>query len=136
MRDGVELLADHYEPMTATPAGTLLVHCPFGRGFPFSTLYASLYAAHGCHVVFQSVVAFGSEGDFEPMINEKTDGADPVEWLRHRVLHGVVRHHRPVVSRLRPVGLLADPPAEMKAADHHGGVHDPSGPVGVLARSG
>ncbi|MGZ5380164.1 MAG: CocE/NonD family hydrolase, partial [Mycobacterium sp.] len=65
MRDGVELLANHYEPTTDTPAGTLLVRCPYGRGFPFATMYASLYAARGYHVVFQSVRGtFGSEGTF------------------------------------------------------------------------
>lgn len=40
MRDGVELVADHYSPDTATPAGTLLVRGPYGRRFPFSAVFA------------------------------------------------------------------------------------------------
>jgi hypothetical protein len=37
MRDGVELLADHYTPTGDTePVGTLLLRGPYGRGFPFS----------------------------------------------------------------------------------------------------
>ena len=83
MRDGVELLADHYEPITDNPAGTLLVRCPYGRRAPFSTIYAAVYAARGYHVVFQSVRGtFGSGGEFDPMVNEIEDGADTVEWQR------------------------------------------------------
>ena len=40
MRDGVELLTDHYEPATPHPTGTLLVRCPYGRGFPFSSMFS------------------------------------------------------------------------------------------------
>ena len=68
MRDGVELLADHYRPDTDEPAGTLLVRCPYGRSFPFSVFYAAVYAARGYHVVLQSVRGtFGSGGEFDPM---------------------------------------------------------------------
>ena len=130
MRDGVELLADHYEPTTATPAGTLLVRCPYGRGFPFSTMYAGVYAARGYHVVFQSVRGtFGSEGDFEPMVNEKADGADTVEWLRHQPwFTGSFATIGLSYLGFTQWALLADPPPEMKAAVITVGVHDPSGP--------
>ena len=86
MRDGVDLIADHYAPTdSASVAGTLLVRGPYGRGFPYSTLYARLYAARGYHVVLQSVRGtFGSGGVFEPMANEVPDGADTVEWLRRQ----------------------------------------------------
>ena len=55
MRDGVGLIADHYAPTTASPLGTILVRGPYGRAFPFSVIYAQIYAARGYHVVFQSV---------------------------------------------------------------------------------
>jgi putative CocE/NonD family hydrolase len=130
MRDGVELLADHYEPTTSTPAGTLLVRCPYGRGFPFSTTYASLYAARGYHVVFQSVRGtFGSGGNFEPMVNEKADGADTVEWLRHQPwFTGSFATMGLSYLGFTQWALLADPPPELKAAIITVGVHDPSGP--------
>ena len=84
MRDGVELLADHYAP-DAAPLGTILVRGPYGRAVPFSTIYAQIYAARGYHVVFQSVRGtFGSGGDFVPMANEAADAADTVEWLREQ----------------------------------------------------
>jgi uncharacterized protein len=82
MRDGIHLVADHYAPVSS-PVGTLLVRGPYGRGFPFSLVFARLYAARGYHVVLQSVRGtFGSQGAFEPMVNEAADGADTVEWLR------------------------------------------------------
>ncbi|MBV8348734.1 MAG: hydrolase, partial [Mycolicibacterium sp.] len=60
MRDGVELLADHYAPTTAA-RGTLLVRGPYGRALPLSVLFARLYAARGYHVLLQSVRGtFGS----------------------------------------------------------------------------
>ena len=64
MRDGVELVADHYVP-AGEPVGTLLLRGPYGRGFPFSLLYGALYAARGYHVLMQSVRGtFGSGGTF------------------------------------------------------------------------
>ena len=130
MRDGVELLADHYEPTTSTPAGTLLVRCPYGRRFPFSALYAGVYAARGYHVVFQSVRGtFGSGGDFDPMVNEIADGADTVEWLRHQPwFTGSFATIGLSYLGFTQWALLADPPPEMKAAVITVGPHDVSGP--------
>ena len=130
MRDGVELIADHYEPATATPAGTLLVRCPYGRRFPFSALYAGVYAARGYHVVFQSVRGtFGSGGDFDPMVNEIADGADTVEWLRHQPwFTGSFATIGLSYLGFTQWALLADPPPEMKAAVITVGPHDVSGP--------
>ncbi len=122
MRDGVELLADHYEPITDNPAGTLLVRCPYGRRFPFTALYAGVYASRGYHVVFQSVRGtFGSGGEFNPMVDEIADGADTVEWLRPAVVHRFVRHDRSVVSGLHPVGAAGRSTAGDEGRRHHGG---------------
>ena len=64
MRDGVQLIADHYAP-AGEPVGTILVRGPYGRGFPFAALYARPFAQRGYHVVFQSVRGtFGSGGEF------------------------------------------------------------------------
>lgn len=126
MRDGIHLLADHYAPSTPTPAGTLLARGPYGRGFPFSLLYGALYAAHGYHVVLQSVRGtFGSGGDFEPMANEVADGADTVMWLRQQPWF---------TGRFATIGLsylgftqwalLQDPPPELAAAVIGVGPHD------------
>lgn len=126
MRDGALLVADHYDPHTSAPAGTLLVRGPYGRGFPFSLVYAKLYAARGYHVVVQSVRGtFGSGGVFEPMVNEAADGADTVVWLRKQPWF---------TGRFATVGvsylgftqwaLLEDPPPELAAAVITAGPHD------------
>ena len=128
MRDGIELAADHYAPAahTSGPIGTLLVRGPYGRGFPFSVLFAALYAARSYHVVLQSVRGtFGSGGAFEPMIHEADDGADTVAWLRRQPWF---------TGRFGTIGLsylgytqwalLADPPPELTAAVITAGPHD------------
>ncbi|OBF10306.1 hydrolase [Mycobacterium sp. ACS4054] len=126
MRDGVDLVADHYAPNTASPAGTLLVRGPYGRAFPFSLVYGALYAARGYHVVLQSVRGtFGSGGEFEPMANEVADGADTAAWLREQTWF---------TGRFATIGLsylgytqwalLTDPPPELAAAVITVGPHD------------
>jgi len=126
MRDGVRLVADHYAPHTPSPAGTVLVRGPYGRGFPFSLVYAKLYAARGYHVVLVSVRGtFGSGGVFEPMVNEATDGADTAAWLIEQPWF---------TGRFATIGvsylgftqwaLLTDPPPELAAAVITAGPHD------------
>lgn len=126
MRDGVQLVADHYAPATAEPAGTLLVRGPYGRAFPFSIVFARLYAARGYHVVLQSVRGtFGSGGVLEPMVNEAADGADTVAWLREQPWF---------TGQFATVGLsylgytqwalLVDPPPELAASVITVGPHD------------
>ena len=84
MRDGVELIADHYEPQTSEPSGTLLRPWSIRpRLAVLRVLFAAVYASRGYHVVFQSVRGtFGSGGEFAPMVHEIADGADTAAWLR------------------------------------------------------
>ncbi len=130
MRDGVELIADHYQPRSGTPAATLLVRGPYGRGFPFSTVFGSLYAARGYHVLIQSVRGtFGSGGEFSPMVHEVDDGADTVAWLRDQPwFTGTFGTIGPSYLGFTQWALLNDPPPEMKAAVITVGPHDLSGP--------
>ncbi|QZH64291.1 CocE/NonD family hydrolase [Mycolicibacterium farcinogenes] len=126
MRDGVELIADHYAPVTARPAGTLLVRGPYGRRFPFSAVFAQVYAARGYHVVLQSVRGtFGSGGQFTPMVHEMADGADTVAWLRDQPwFTGSFATVGLSYLGFTQWALLADPPPEMKAAVITVGPHD------------
>ncbi|MCV7101878.1 CocE/NonD family hydrolase [Mycobacterium palustre] len=126
MRDGIALVADHYAPATLNPAGTLLVRGPYGRNFPFSLVFARLYAARGYHVVLQSVRGtFGSGGVFDPMVNEAADGADTVAWLRGQPWF-TGRFGTVGVSYLgfTQWALLSDPPPELAAAVITAGPHD------------
>ncbi|MEB3030804.1 CocE/NonD family hydrolase [[Mycobacterium] nativiensis] len=125
MRDGVTLMADHYQP-TGDVGGTLLVRCPYGRGFPFSLVFGRMYAARGYRVILQSVRGtFGSGGAFEPMVNEAADGADTVAWLRTQPWFtgsfGTIG-----ISYLgfTQWALLADPPPELAASVITVGPHD------------
>ncbi len=126
MRDGVELLADHYEPLTATPAGTLLVRAPYGRRFPFTVLFGSIYASRGYHVVFQSVRGtFGSGGEFVPMVNEASDGVDTAAWLREQPwFTGTFATIGLSYLGFTQWALLTDPPPELVAAVISVGPHD------------
>lgn len=125
MRDGVELLGNHFAPR-GTAKGTLLVRCPYGREFPFSTIFGSVYAARGYHVLLQSVRGtFGSGGQFTPMVNEVADAHDTVAWLREQPWF---------TGSLATVGLsylgftqwalLMDPPPELTACIIAVGPHD------------
>ena len=130
MRDGVELVADHYEPVTSKPAGTLLVRGPYGRGWPFSMQFAAVYASRGYHVVVQSVRGtFGSGGEFTPMVHEIADGADTAAWLGDQPwFTGSFGTIGPSYLGFTQWALLTDPPPEMKAAVIIVGPHDISGP--------
>ncbi|MGV0813784.1 CocE/NonD family hydrolase [Mycolicibacterium boenickei] len=126
MRDGVELVADHYAPVTDNPAGTLLVRGPYGRRFPFSPVFAQVFAARGYHVVLQSVRGtFGSGGQFTPMVHEMSDGADTVAWMRDQPwFTGSFATVGLSYLGFTQWALLTDPPPEMKAAVITVGPHD------------
>lgn len=130
MRDGVDLVADHYRPRTQTPVGTLLVRAPYGRGWPFSGLFGGVYAARGYHVVFQSVRGtFGSGGEFDPFVHEVDDGADTVAWLREQPwFTGTFGTIGLSYLGWTQWALLADPPPELTASVITVGPHDVSGP--------
>jgi putative CocE/NonD family hydrolase len=125
MRDGVELLADHYAP-AGPAAGTVLVRGPYGFHFLFEGLTGVPFAARGYHVVLARCRGtYGSGGVFEPMVREVDDGADTVRWLREQPWFG---------GRFATVGgsylgftqwaLLMDPPPELAAAVIQVGPHD------------
>jgi putative CocE/NonD family hydrolase len=127
MRDGVELVADVYEP-TGETVGTLLARGPYGRAFPFSMVFADLHAARGYRVVLQSVRGtFGSGGDFAPMEHEVADGADTVEWMRRQPWF-TGRFATIGISYLgfTQFALLQDPPPELVTSVIVAGPHDMS----------
>lgn len=85
MRDGVELVSDHYYPRGDGPFPTLLMRQPYGRDIASTVVYAHpvWFARHGYHVVIQDVRGRGdSEGEFYPFRNERKDGAETIAWLR------------------------------------------------------
>jgi hypothetical protein len=87
MRDGVELVSDHYHPVQPGPFPTLLMRQPYGREIASTVVYAHpvWFARRGYNVVIQDVRGRGdSEGEFYPFQNEGADGSDTIAWLRTR----------------------------------------------------
>ena len=87
MRDGVELVSDHYYPPQPGPQPTLLMRQPYGRDIASTVVYAHpvWFARQGYNVVIQDVRGRGdSDGDFYPFRNEGADGADTIAWVRQR----------------------------------------------------
>ncbi|MFI5838329.1 CocE/NonD family hydrolase [Catenuloplanes sp. NPDC051500] len=81
-RDGAILRTDHYAPDQDGPA--VLIRTPYGRGAA-AALIGRLCATRGLHVVVQSCRGtFGSDGRFEPLIHERDDGVDTLDWLRRQ----------------------------------------------------
>ncbi|MFG3555236.1 CocE/NonD family hydrolase [Micromonospora sp. NPDC047557] len=83
VRDGVVLRTDHYAPGDR-PAPTVLIRTPYGRGGPLRLL-GRLLAARGRHAVIQSCRGTGgSGGTFAPLVHERDDGVDTLDWLRRQ----------------------------------------------------
>ena len=84
MRDGVKLCADIYRDQSASRSPVLLMRTPYNKRRAETMVYAhpSWYARQGFAVVVQDVRGrFGSEGNFEPLLHEATDGADTIAWI-------------------------------------------------------
>ncbi|MEU7924856.1 CocE/NonD family hydrolase [Micromonospora sp. NPDC049107] len=82
-RDGVVLRTDHYAPHRAS-APAVLIRTPYGRGGPLPLL-GRLLAARGRHAVIQSCRGTGgSGGTFAPLVHERDDGVDTLDWLRRQ----------------------------------------------------
>jgi uncharacterized protein len=132
MRDGVELVSDHYHPPQSGPQPTLLMRQPYGRDIASTVVYNHpvWFARHGYNVVIQDVRGRGdSEGDFYPFRNEGPDGADTIAWLRARPeSNGRVGMYgfsyqgmtQLLAAAERPEGLLCISPA-MTAGDLYNG---------------
>ncbi|WP_406078927.1 CocE/NonD family hydrolase [Micromonospora sp. NBC_00858] len=83
VRDGVVLRTDHYAP-AGRDAPTVLIRTPYGRGGPLRLL-GRLLAARGWHAVIQSCRGTGgSGGTFAPLVHERDDGLDTLDWLRRQ----------------------------------------------------
>src|SRR6476469_3724233 len=77
MRDGVDLIADVYEP--AHGSGTILVRSPYGYPMPLAVMSGSWLARRGYRVVMARCRGtYGSGGRFDPFRDDVADGADTV----------------------------------------------------------
>ncbi|MCL1838758.1 MAG: CocE/NonD family hydrolase, partial [Propionibacteriaceae bacterium] len=86
MSDGVTLATDVYRPQTRQQLPTLVQRTPYDKNSP-SSANASVdvvrATAAGYAVVIQDVRGrYGSQGRFEPFVNEASDGAETLAWVR------------------------------------------------------
>jgi putative CocE/NonD family hydrolase len=80
MRDGVKLATDIYLPQTEGKIPVILIRTPYKK--EMGEIQGRYYARRGYAVAIQDCRGrFGSEGVWEPFINEPKDGYDAIEWL-------------------------------------------------------
>ena len=83
MRDGMELLMDHYYPRGEGTFPTILIRSPYGKGFFSRVTNVLPFVERGYHVVIQCCRGtFGSGGHLKPHHQEREDGLDTIAWLK------------------------------------------------------
>ena len=118
MRDGVELLADLYEPKEPAP-GTILITSPYGWNVMGAAMAGgSLFASRGYRAVqVRCRGTFGSGGTFDPHMREVDDAADIVAWMREQLwFDGRFATHGYSYLGFTQWALLMDPPPELVTA--------------------
>jgi len=84
MRDGTVLRADVYRPARPGRYPAVLYRTPYGKRNPGQKhdLLGELFASHGFVAVVQDTRGrHRSGGDFRPLLDEASDGADTVDWM-------------------------------------------------------
>ncbi len=87
MRDGVTLRANVFHPAgAAEPLSTVLIRQPYGKDdHPFMHARGTYWARKGYVCVVQDVRGkYGSDGSWEPVVNEADDGWDTLDWVAGR----------------------------------------------------
>ncbi len=81
-RDGVELTADIYTPVTKGPHPTIVVRCPYPQQVELWKLHGEELTKRGYALVCEWCRGtYTSGGVWEPNVNERNDGADLLDWL-------------------------------------------------------
>jgi uncharacterized protein len=83
MRDGIWLAADVYRPQGVEKAPIILSRTPYKK--EVEEIQARYYARRGYIFVVQDCRGrYGSQGVWEPFVNEAKDGFDTIEWLANQ----------------------------------------------------
>jgi putative CocE/NonD family hydrolase len=86
MTDGVRLATDVFRLQEGPPSPVLLVRTPYGKDQMIiggSDSFDILRAVQAGYVVVAQDVRgrYGSDGEFEPNVNETSDGVDMIAWV-------------------------------------------------------
>ncbi|WP_405138434.1 CocE/NonD family hydrolase [Nocardia sp. NBC_01388] len=86
MPDGVELVADLYEPIGVPVVGTVMSRTPYARVGMTSRATAMPFAERGFNVLLQSCRGThgGSGGAWDPVVNEESDGLATLDWIERQ----------------------------------------------------
>ncbi len=86
--DGVTLVADVYRPKNIDKTPTILVRIPFRNTYLNnlrSEIIAKYWAERGYTVVIQGTRGrYKSTGEYYPLINERKDGIETLQWISER----------------------------------------------------
>ena len=81
MRDGVRLSANVFLPAEHARVPAILVRTPYGKGVDITPHYQA-FVEHGYAVVVEDVRGrYESEGAFQPLHQEPSDGDDTLNWI-------------------------------------------------------
>lgn len=82
MRDGVKLHAEVFRPLGVERAPTILVRNPYVALRILERLQCRVMTRYGYACVLQDVRGqLDSEGEWQPIVNERDDGLDTLAWL-------------------------------------------------------
>lgn len=82
MRDGVELVADLVRPDAEGKYPAILLRTPYGRSTQLVGAKGEWWARRGYVVIAQDCRGReDSQGEWDPMMNEKNDGYDTIDWV-------------------------------------------------------
>ena len=88
MPEGVQLAADLFSPSSSRLYPTILIRTPYGRSQAaglsgvLPDFIARRFAERGYNVLVQDVRGrFDSQGEFDPFVNESSDGRATLEWI-------------------------------------------------------
>ncbi|HRJ26542.1 MAG TPA: CocE/NonD family hydrolase [Fimbriimonadaceae bacterium] len=82
MRDGTRLIADLVRPKAEGRYPVILSRTPYGRATNLINQRGAWWAKRGYVFVSQDVRGRGeSQGDWDPMMHERKDGRDTIDWI-------------------------------------------------------
>ncbi|WP_052951594.1 CocE/NonD family hydrolase [Devosia soli] len=126
MRDGCVLRADIWLPDGEGPWPVLLQRTPYRKEDAFGTQYISAMEfraalKRGYAIVIQDTRGrYSADGNFEPFVHEKDDGADTIAWLRDQAFCNgqVVMFGASYVGATQVLAAAGDPEGLVAISPH------------------